>query len=203
MRSVRDGEKRRMIYRVGRLIVMVVYKLLFRIEGQGMENVPKEGGVLLCSNHLSNFDPPTVGVFLKRKVHFMAKAELFEVPLFGSLIKALGAFPVKRGGVSKESIKNSLKLLREGHVLGMFPEGTRHATADSAAKRGAANFALRSNSVVIPVAIKGNYKLFRKVRVVYGPPVDLDEFRAQPTGDAVDLATERIMTAIRQLKQEA
>lgn len=192
-----------MIYEWGRVIVKVAYKLLFRIEGKGMENVPAQGGVLLCSNHLSNFDPPTVGLFLKRKVHFMAKAELFEVPLFGRLIRALGAYPVKRGGVSKESIKTSLTLLREGHVLGIFPEGTRHAAADAAAKRGAASFALRSNAVVVPVAIKGKYKLFRKVRVVYGPPVDLDEYRVQPTGNAVDLATEKIMAAIRQLKQES
>ncbi|WP_138492975.1 lysophospholipid acyltransferase family protein [Paenibacillus pinistramenti] len=190
-----------MIYRLCRFIAKVIYKLLFRIEAVGLEHIPQEGGVLLCSNHISNFDPPSVGILLKRKVHFMAKAELFNVPLLGKLIKALGAFPVKRGGVSKESIKISLKLLREGHVMGIFPEGTRHAAADAAVKKGAANFALRSGAVVIPVAILGNYKLFRKVRVVYGPPVDLDEFRENPTGDAVDIATERIMSSIRQLKQ--
>lgn len=192
-----------MIYTVGRFIVKVVYKLLFRLEGEGLHHVPKEGGVLLCSNHISNFDPPTVGALLNRKVHFMAKAELFNIPLVGKLIRALGAYPVKRGGVSKESIKTSLNLLRNGHVLGIFPEGTRHAAADAAAKKGAASFALRSNAAVVPVAIIGNYKLFRKVKVVYGPPVDLDEFRKDPSGDAVDLATERIMAAIKALKQQA
>ncbi|WP_223066614.1 lysophospholipid acyltransferase family protein [Paenibacillus caui] len=192
-----------MIYKIGRFIVRVVYKLLFRIEGEGLQNIPSEGGVLLCSNHISNFDPPTVGLLLKRKVHFMAKAELFDVPVLGMLFKALGAYPVKRGGVSKESIKMTLTLLRTGNVIGIFPEGTRKAAADVAAKKGAASFSLRSGAVVIPVAIIGDYKLFRKIKVVYGPPVDLDEFRDNPGGDAVDLATDKIMAAIRQLKQGA
>jgi 1-acyl-sn-glycerol-3-phosphate acyltransferase len=191
-----------MIYSFCRFVVIAIYKLLFRIEVKGLEHVPSEGGVLLCSNHISNFDPPAVALMLKRKVHFMAKAELFEVPVFGKLITELGAFPVKRGGVSKDSIKISLNLLRGGKVMGIFPEGTRKAAADAAIKKGAANFALRSGAVVIPVAIQGNYKLFRKLQVVYGPPVDLDEFRADPTGEAVELATNRIMDSIRQLKQQ-
>ncbi|GGA22937.1 lysophospholipid acyltransferase family protein [Paenibacillus physcomitrellae] len=192
-----------MIYSFCRVIVRAIYKLLFRFEAAGLEHVPQEGGVLLCSNHISNFDPPAVALLLKRKVHFMAKAELFEVPVFGKLITELGAFPVKRGGVSKESIKTSLKLLREGYVMGIFPEGTRKAAADAAVKKGAANFALRSGAAVVPVAIIGTYKLFRKVKVVYGPPVDLDEFRSDPSGEAVEAATERIMTSIRELKQKS
>lgn len=83
--------------------------------------------MLLCSNHISNLDPPTVGILLKRKVHFMAKAELFNVPVLGPLIGKLGAFPVKRGGVSKESIKLALNILRDGKVMGIFPEGSRGA----------------------------------------------------------------------------
>lgn len=81
----------------------------------------------MCSNHISNLDPPTVGILLKRKVHFMAKAELFNVPVLGPLIGKLGAFPVKRGGVSKESIKLALNILRDGKVMGIFPEGSRGA----------------------------------------------------------------------------
>ncbi|AWB45030.1 1-acyl-sn-glycerol-3-phosphate acyltransferase [Paenibacillus sp. CAA11] len=190
-----------MIYNFGRGLLRVLYKLLFRLEGHGLHHVPREGGVLLCSNHISNFDPPTIGILLKRKVHFMAKAELFNIPVLGWLFRELGAFPVKRGGVSKESIKTTLKLLRGGEIIGIFPEGTRSRTGEiGEGNKGAATFALRSDAVVIPVAIMGSYKLFRKMKVVYGPPVDLDEFRENPGTDAAELATARIMSEIVKLK---
>lgn len=190
-----------MIYSFCRGALRLIYKLLFRLEAHGLEHIPAEGGVLLCSNHLSNLDPPTIGILLQRKVHFMAKKELFDVFGFGWLIKQLGAFPVKRGGVSKESIKTALTLLREGHVMGIFPEGTRNKGEDtSIGKRGAATFALRSDAAVIPVAIIGNYKLFRKMKVVYGPPVDLSAFKEDKGTDAAEMATEAIMARIAELK---
>lgn len=190
-----------MIYSFCRGALRLFYKLLFRLEAHGLEHIPAEGGVLLCSNHLSNLDPPTIGILLQRKVHFMAKKELFDIFGLGWLIKQLGAFPVKRGGVSKESIKTALTLLREGHVMGIFPEGTRNKGEDaSIGKRGAATFALRSDAAVIPVAIIGNYKLFRKMKVVYGPPVDLSAFKEEKGADAAEMATEAIMARIAELK---
>lgn len=190
-----------MIYSFCRGALRLIYKLLFRLEAHGLEHIPAEGGVLLCSNHLSNLDPPTIGILLQRKVHFMAKKELFDIFGFGWLIKQLGAFPVKRGGVSKESIKTALTLLREGNVMGIFPEGTRNKGEDaSIGKRGAATFALRSDAAVIPVAIIGNYKLFRKMKVVYGPPVDLSAFKEEKGADAAEMATEAIMARIAELK---
>lgn len=190
-----------MIYSFCRGALRLIYKLLFRLEAHGLEHIPAEGGVLLCSNHLSNLDPPTIGILLQRKVHFMAKKELFDIFGLGWLIKQLGAFPVKRGGVSKESIKTALTLLREGHVMGIFPEGTRNKGEDaSIGKRGAATFALRSDAAVIPVAIIGNYKLFRKMKVIYGPPVDLSAFKEDKGADAAEMATEAIMARIAELK---
>ncbi|MGG6309611.1 lysophospholipid acyltransferase family protein [Paenibacillus macerans] len=192
-----------MIYNFCRSVLRFLYKLLFRLKASGLEHIPPEGGVLLCSNHISVFDPPTIGILLKRKVHFMAKKELFDIVGFGWLIKELGAFPVKRGGVSKESIKTSLTLLRSGHVMGIFPEGTRSKGEDgSIGKKGAATFALRSDAAVIPVAIIGNYKLFGKTRVVYGPPVDLTEFKESGGPNAAELATEKIMASIAELKNK-
>ncbi|MBP1999520.1 1-acyl-sn-glycerol-3-phosphate acyltransferase [Paenibacillus shirakamiensis] len=191
-----------MIYTVCRALLRLIYKLLFRLRASGLEHIPEEGAVILCSNHISNFDPPTIGILLDRKVHFMAKAELFEVPVLGPLIRNLGAFPVKRGGVSKESIKTALNLLRSGNIMGIFPEGSRNQSenANAMGKKGAASFALRSNAVVIPVAIIGNYKMFKKTKVVYGAPVDLSEFKDAPSGEALDLATEKIMVHIAELK---
>ncbi|MDQ0088137.1 1-acyl-sn-glycerol-3-phosphate acyltransferase [Paenibacillus anaericanus] len=187
-----------MIYNVCRGLLRVIYKFLFRLEASGLEHIPQEGGVLLASNHISLFDPPTIGILLDRKVHFMAKKELFDVFGLGWLITQLGAFPVKRGGVSKESIKNSLNILRSGKVMGIFPEGSRND--EGAGKKGAASFALRTNAVVIPVAIIGNYKLFRKVRVIYGAPVDLSKVKDIPDSDPVELATQEIMSRIAELK---
>lgn len=96
-----------MIYVVCRGLLRLIYAILFPLKIVGGDNVPKEGGVLLCANHISLLDPMTIGIKLKRQVKYMAKAELFTVPVLGWLIKQLGAFPVKRGGVSKESIKTS------------------------------------------------------------------------------------------------
>lgn len=189
-----------MIYNVCRGLLRIIYKILFRLEPSGLENIPNEGGVLLTSNHISLFDPPTIGILLDRKVHFMAKKELFDVFGFGWLITQLGAFPVKRGGVSKESIKISLNILRSGKVMGIFPEGSRND--EGAGKKGAASFALRTDAVVIPVAIIGNYKLFRKVRVIYGEPVDLTPFKENPTQYSVELATHTIMSRIAELKAQ-
>ncbi|KKC46241.1 MULTISPECIES: 1-acyl-sn-glycerol-3-phosphate acyltransferase [Paenibacillus] len=190
-----------MIYTFCRAVLRGAYALLFRLEARGLENIPADGPVILCSNHISNFDPPTVGIKLSRKVHYMAKAELFDVPLFGPLIRALGAFPVKRGGVSKDSIKTAIALLKEGSVMGIFPEGSRNSGGD-AAKKGAAMIAMRSGAVVIPVAISGSYKLFRKTVVSYGKPVDLSEFM-NSSGDALEQVTRAIMMRIEELRKQA
>lgn len=184
------------IYRIGRVICRLFFKAIYRMEVIGAANVPAEGPVILCANHISYLDPPFVGTPLNRKVHYMAKAELFRIPLLGPLITNLGAFPVKRGGVGKETIRHALKLLEEGKVMGIFPEGTR---GGSIGKKGAASLALKSGATVIPVAIVGNFKPFRKMKIVFGKPVDLTDFRKEANSEALVMATDRIMSAIREL----
>ncbi len=189
-----------MFYEFCRGLLRGIFAVAYRLEATGEENIPKEGGVLLCSNHISVLDPITVGIRIKRKIKFMAKAELFKVPVLGPVITRLGAFPVKRGGVSKESIKTSLTILRNGEMMGIFPEGTRHSDS-GAAKKGAATFALRSGAAVVPVAIVGDYKLFRKMRVIYGAPLDLTEFKEMESGEAVEAVTDNIMSRIREMQK--
>lgn len=176
------------------------FRTFFRYEAYGQSNVPEEGPVVLCSNHISTLDPPFVGTPLSRKVHFMAKAELFKIPLFGSLITSLGAFPVKRGGVSKESIRYALKLLGDGGVMGIFPEGSRHG--GGMGKKGAASLALKSGATVIPVAIIGEYKWFRRMKIVYGEPLELSIGPDVANAEALEQATEHIMASIRELKKK-
>lgn len=177
----------------------MIYAVVFPLRIIGKENMPKEGGVLLCANHISNLDPMTIGIKLDRQVKYMAKAELFKVPVLGWLIDKVGAFPVKRGGVSKESIKTALTILRGGHVMGIFPEGTRNSDS-GAAKKGAAHFALRSGAAVIPAAIVGQYKPFRRMTVVYGAPIDLSAFEGAGS-DALEEVTDLIMSKIREMME--
>ncbi|WP_219836513.1 1-acyl-sn-glycerol-3-phosphate acyltransferase [Paenibacillus sp. R14(2021)] len=191
-----------MVYNVCRSLLRLIYAVLFRFEASGLENIPAAGPVVLCSNHISLLDPTTVGTKVNRKVHYMAKAELFNVPLFGAFIRNLGAFPVKRGGVSKDAIRNAIGLLKEGKVMGIFPEGTRNA-GDSAGKKGAAMIALRSGATVIPVAIIGEYKIFRKMRIVYGKPIDMSVFIQDSSSDVLENVTDAIMANIRKMVKQA
>ncbi len=135
---------------------------------------------------------------MREKTHFMAKAELFKFAPLRWLLHHMAAFPVKRGGVSKESIKLALQLLKDGNVMGIFPEGTR---GGGMGKKGAAMLALRSNAAVIPTAVVGKYRLFCPIVVLYGQPVDLSEF-AEAGSDQMELATEKIMGTIRGMVEQ-
>ncbi|GAB2692537.1 lysophospholipid acyltransferase family protein [Paenibacillus thermoaerophilus] len=191
-----------MLYRFCRKILRIAFRVLYRFETRGLENIPAQGGVVLCSNHISLIDPPLLGTPLNRRIHFMAKEELFKIPLFGRLITALGAYPVKRGGVSKDSIKRSLDLLRQGELIGIFPEGTRKAPTDAAGKRGAATLALKTNAALVPAAIIGNYRPFRKMKLVIGRPIPAEEIAREQPDRGADAVTERLMAEIRRLHSE-
>ncbi|GBF72746.1 1-acyl-sn-glycerol-3-phosphate acyltransferase [Paenibacillus sp. 598K] len=191
-----------MMYRICQTLLRIIFATLFPLKAEGLHNIPSTGPVLLCSNHISNIDPTTVGVKVRRKVHYMAKAELFSNKPADAFLRSLGAFPVKRGGVSKEALKLSIQILKEGHVVGIFPEGRRASSEDSAGKKGAAMMALRSGAVVIPVAIIGPYKPFRRMKIKYGEPIDMQHFIDHPSSDVLDRATEQIMTHIRALVRE-
>lgn len=186
-----------MLYRFLRGVFRLMFSVMFRLKAEGRENIPKEGAVVLCANHTSNWDPPVLGSLLERKVHYMAKAELFELPVLKQVLPRIGAFPVKRGGVSKDSIRLSLQLLKNGEIIGVFPEGTR-SNAGGMGKKGAASLALKSGATVIPAAIIGNYSLFRPMKVVYGPAVDINEF-ADAGSEGLEQATDKIMTVIREM----
>ncbi|OCT12510.1 acyl-phosphate glycerol 3-phosphate acyltransferase [Paenibacillus pectinilyticus] len=186
-----------MLYRIGRALFRFMFTVFFRMRAIGMENVPSQGAVVLCGNHTSLLDPPFLGTPLRRKVHFMAKAELFDIPVLGSIISKVGAFPVKRGGVSRESIRLAVQLLRDGNMLGVFPEGSR-SNAGGMGKKGAASLALKSGATVVPVAIVGTYSLFRRMTIVYGAPMDMSAFAGGSSED-LEQATEAIMKEIRRL----
>lgn len=188
-------------YTFAKSVVSFIFKPLYRIEAIGAENFPKEGGVLLCSNHISNFDPIVVGIMIKRDVYYMAKEELFDLPLFGKIVEMCRAFPVKRGMSDREALRKGLKVLKEGHVLGLFPEGTRSKTGElGKGLAGAGFFALKSDAAVVPCAVIGPYKSFRKLKMVYGKPIDMVELRK--TRASAEQVTELIMSEIHKLIKE-
>lgn len=185
-------------YSFARSLVNVILKPIYRFEVIGRENLPSEGGVLLCTNHIDNLDPPVVGITAARPVHFMAKEELFNVPVLGKIVSNLNAFPVKRGMSDREALRKGLAILKEGKVLGLFPEGTRSKTGETGkGLAGAGFFALRSEAHVVPCAIIGPYKAFNKLKVVYGKPIDMETVRANRLN--AEQATDLIMDEIKKL----
>ncbi|KML46201.1 MULTISPECIES: lysophospholipid acyltransferase family protein [Cytobacillus] len=189
------------LYSFAKAAVYGVLKPIYRFEVFGKENFPKEGGVLLCSNHIDNLDPPVVGINAPRPVYFMAKEELFNVPVLGKILPDLNAFPVKRGMSDREALRKGLGILKEGNVLGLFPEGTRSKTGQlGKGLAGAGFFALRSEAHVVPCAIIGPYKAFSKLKVVYGKPIDMKELRERKA--SAEETTELIMSEIRKLIED-
>ncbi|ANU13402.1 1-acyl-sn-glycerol-3-phosphate acyltransferase [Planococcus donghaensis MPA1U2] len=186
------------LYAFGKGLVKTVLSPLYRFEVIGKENFPKDGGILLCSNHINALDPPVVGMTAPRTVHFMAKEELFNAPILGSILPKVNAFPVKRGMSDREALRTALKILKNGDVVGLFPEGTR--STDGVLKKGlsgAGFFALRGNADVMPCAIIGPYKAFRKVQVVYGEPILMAPFRERKA--SAEEVTEVIMASIQKI----
>ena len=182
-------------------------RLLWRYEVRGLENLPA-GGFVLAAGHHSNFDPWPLGIALSktRFVRFMAKSELFWWPL-GPIIESGGAFKVHRGQADLEAMETAEQLCRDGHVVVMFPEGTRRKKGlvkkyQPRAHTGAARIALGAGVPLIPAAIKGTDKLLRlgPIRVAYGPPVALDDLRSAEPRDAAQEATDRLMAEIARLE---
>ncbi|WP_339062679.1 lysophospholipid acyltransferase family protein [Tepidibacillus marianensis] len=166
------------LYKVLRRIVLTYFQIFFRFRVKGRENIPASGSVIVVANHISNYDPLVLACAIKRNVHFIAKDELFTIPLLGPILRKIGAFPIKRGGNDRKAIKQALQILKEGKVLGIFPEGTRSKTGElGKGMPGAALFALRSDATIIPVGIESTYKWYKPIYVNIGKPIDIDSYR--------------------------
>jgi 1-acyl-sn-glycerol-3-phosphate acyltransferase len=184
-------------------------KLLFRLRAAGMEHLPREGGYVLSSNHVSNFDPWPLGLplFPRRELRFMAKAELYRSPLW-PILRFGGAFKVRRGEGDTEAIETAIRLAREGEVVAIFPEGTRRKKGlvkkfEARPHTGAARVALEAGVPLIPAAIAGTDRITRlgPLRVAYGRPVELDDLRDRDLREAAQIGTDRLMAAIGDLEK--
>lgn len=191
-----------MFYYIAKYIVLAIIKVIYRVQIEGIENIPKKGPIIVCPNHISFLDPPIIGALLNRRIYFMAKAELFKNPILGFVLsKGLGAFPVKRGTSDLSAIKTALNHLKNGQAIGMFPEGTRSKNGIlQKAEPGVSMLAIRGHAAVIPVGIKSNYRLFSKIIIRIGKPINLDKYlNSKLSSNDFALIGEEIMTEISKL----
>ncbi|UOQ42693.1 1-acyl-sn-glycerol-3-phosphate acyltransferase [Halobacillus salinarum] len=186
------------LYQVGKWLCSILLYPLFRIHVVGKKNIPKDGPVIICSNHISNLDPPVVGITSSRNIYFLAKEELFENKFLGGILKRVHAFPIKRGMRDRNALRKGLDVLKNNHALGLFPEGSRQKNGEiGQGLSGAGFFALRSEATIVPCAIIGPYQKFKQLKVVYGEPIDMTKYRQEKA--SAKIVTDRIMEEIRQL----
>ena len=161
-------------YAGGRAFVRAILKPFFRIRADGLENVPQGRGYLLACNHVSDWDPVILGIAFPNDIHYMAKEELFHIPVLGSVLHGLGAFPVSRGKGDTEAIGNAVDIVKSGGVLGIFPEGTRFKDGKlHKMKSGAVVVASQTGGGILPAAIQYGERRFlrRQVTVTFGVPI--------------------------------
>lgn len=186
--------------------------LYFRTRGHGTENIPRTGPFVVVSNHASALDPYLIGyTSTEREVGFMAKEELFKVPIFGTIIRYCGAFPVKRGGLDEAAIQQFHDFLHSGKPLVVFPEGTRTLTGElQPGKKGVGMLIYNAKVPIIPAYIAGTFHSWPKGKllprpgktsVTYGPAIVLDDlYREKAEKDTYRKISDRIMENIAKLR---
>ncbi len=167
-----------MIYKVAHVLVHALARIFFRLKVVGVENVPQEGGVIVAANHNSYFDIPLLGCSLARRADNIAKSELFRNRLIASLFTALGGFPVRRGRFDRSAIAEAVNRLRADRLLAIYPEGRRSPDGRlQPAMSGIGLLVTKSGVKVVPAYMHGAnpVRLFRRVTVIFGEPLDFKE----------------------------
>lgn len=188
-----------MFYAFAKRVMWLGMHLLFRIRVSGTENIPKEGGFILCTNHLHALDPVMLAIVIKRRLRFMAKKELFAKRFIAFFLGALGAFPVDRGATDMRSYKRAIEIVTAGDGLLVFSQGTRMQDF-SQAKNGAAMFALKTGAPILPAGIKGRYTFFSEVSIRFGEAVSMEPYRERKIrSELVEEVMSSVVTAIKEL----
>lgn len=163
------------LYKIVKPIYVVLLKLLYRPQFLGTENIPEDGAIIFAGNHVHAFDPIMVMTSTKRIVHYMAKEDLFK-GVHGWIFRKIGLIPVHRSKSNPLAVMEAERILENGGAVGIFPEGTRNRTEAELLpfRKGTVLIAQKTGSKVIPFAIKGEYKLFKKsITIEYGKPIEL------------------------------
>jgi 1-acyl-sn-glycerol-3-phosphate acyltransferase len=200
------------LYALLKPIAVALMRAWFGLRVRGTEHIPASGAALIVSNHQSILDPPIVGGAVPRQIYFLAKAELFRIPLFGRLIRALHARPVRREGSDMRALRTAAQLLEEGKALLIFPEGTRSLTGRlGEAKAGVGMLAVTSGVPVVPAYVSGSLEALPKgrawprrsrVSVSFGPALHFKPQSGPGRKDRYREAAEEMMRGIAQLKKQ-
>jgi 1-acyl-sn-glycerol-3-phosphate acyltransferase len=184
----------------------------FRIRYFGQKNIPAEGGFLMVANHQSHLDPPLIGAGCPRQLNIIARKTLFDIPILGPLISQLRAIPIDRDGMGISGIKESLRRLKHGEPILLFPEGTRSKTGEMASFRpGFTALAVRSNVPIIPAAIDGAHQAWPRNRkfplpghvdVLFGPPVPPHLVRTLSERELLETVEQRVRECLEELRQQ-
>ena len=191
-----------MVYQLLRLIGKPVIYLLFLPKIIGKKNSRVKGKAIIISNHISMWDPLFIAVVFRRQIFWMGKIELFKNKLARAFFYAVKAFPVRRGEGDLAAIRHAFKILRSGKLFGIFPEGTRIKSNEiQRFEPGTAMIALKNDAPVIPVYIQGQYKSFRRMKMIIGEPIRLSEYVGSKTDQStVEAATRFLENKLKDLK---
>ena len=199
-------------YQLLRHAMLLIGVLLYRVRYSGLQNIPATGGVLVVSNHQSLFDPPLVGMASSRRMNYLARSTLFSFAPLGWFIHSLDAIPIDREGLGLGGIKESLKRLKRGEIVAIFPEGTRTPDGEIQPFRpGFTTLAVRSKSAILPVAIEGAYAVWPrrqkipcltgKVHVCYGEPITAEEVARYDERDLLAEVERRVRACHAKLRE--
>ncbi len=195
-----------------KLMLSGLFKVLFRYRIEGRANEPERGPFIAAGNHASAIDPPMIGLVLRRRAAYMGKVELFSIPILGAWLRSVGVFPVRRGQPDRNAVRQSLRVLADGGVLVMFPEGTRSPDGRlQDPEPGAALLALRTGAPVLPVVVVNSHRAmskrsrlprFQRVMVRIGRPLSVPKIEGRLDHQALEEWGRRIMAEIAKLLPE-
>ena len=188
-----------------KFLIRIIYRLLFRIEIEGLDKIPENEGVIIAPNHISNFDPPMLIGFLPHALKIMGKAELFKFKPFAWVLTKVGAFPINRGDADITAIKTAMRYLKANFPLLIFPHGTRIKQGeDIPLKEGVILIALRAKRNIVPAYISGTFGFRHKITLTFGDVFDLSEYySAKLTPEEVKNLAGELWEKMKSLNKES
>lgn len=186
-----------MFYNVMAGLVKIFLFPFYRIKVFGKENIPEGKGIIVCANHWSNLDPFFLAISLPIKFNFMAKKELFEIPVLRGILSKAGVFPVDRQGSDIKSLRHAMSVIKDGKTLGIFPEGTRVKEVNRENMHEGVGFiALKSYADILPVEIITSYRLFSKVEIHVKEPIKIETYSGLKNKEAMNRISDDVFEKI-------